>query len=154
MIRLLPALIAVVLVAVACGTPMTTNSELTQMVAMARAGDYKGWASEAAPHASGGPHGMVRTFVNEPLLTALRANAQSMPAGSIAVKELYNAGAVTGYAIDWKSADGGWHFFEGYDPTFDQYYYQGTNNGCAGCHSSGRDYVFSDVAAFRDAGVP
>ena len=141
------------LASLSCG-PAASPSEMTQLTTLARSGDYKSWASEAAAHASMGPHGTVRTFVNEKLLGSLRSGADTHPPGSIAVKELYEGTSVTGYAIDSKGADGGWHFFEGFEPALNQYYYEGTQNGCAGCHRPGKDFILTPVSALRDAGVP
>ena len=139
---------------ISCGPSNQPPSDMKDMVALARSGDYRSWASEAAAHQSAGPHGTVRTFVNEPLLSSLRAGADTHPGGSVALKELYDGAKVTGWAIDWKGSDGGWRFFEGFEPTVDQYFYAGTDNGCAGCHRPGKDFVLTPVSAFRDAGVP
>ncbi len=127
---------------------------MMEMIALARSGEYRAWASEAAPHTSAGPHGTVRTFANEPLLLSLRSGAGSHPNGSIALKGLYDGTKVTGSAIDWKGTDGQWRFLEGFEPALNQYFYVGTENGCAGCHRPGKDFILTPVAAFRDAGVP
>lgn len=131
-----------------CGS-VAGSSERTEMLELARSGAYRTWPSEAAPHGSAGPHGTVRTFVNPALFDSLRMGAASHPNGSIALKELYAGDKVTGYAIDWKGDDGQWRFFEGFEPAFDQYFYTGTENGCAGCHRPGSDFVLTPVSALE-----
>lgn len=120
------------------------------MTSLARSGAYRSWAGEAAPHRSAGPHNTVRTFVNEPLITSLRAGAETHPNGSITVKELSDGEKLTGYAIDWKGDDGEWRFFEGFEPALNEYFYKGTDNGCAGCHRPGKDFFLTPVSALKD----
>ncbi len=132
-----------------CG-PATVNPEVTEMISLARAGTHRSWAGEAAPHPSAGPHATVRTFVNEPLLTSLRTGADTHPTGSIALKELSDGEKLTGYAIDWKGDDGEWRFFEGFEPALNEYFYKGTDNGCAGCHRPGKDFFLTPVSALKD----
>ncbi len=93
-----------VLLVPGCGaSPQLNASELPAKVALARAGEYRGWPSEPAPHASAGPHGeQVRTFTNPPLFDSLKQGASSHPVGSIVVKELFTQGRITGWAINWK----------------------------------------------------
>lgn len=129
------------------------TSELPPKVALARSGEYRAWPAEAAPHASTGPHGQVRTFTNPPLFDSLKQGAASHPVGSIVVKELWAQNRITGWAINWKGEDGQWRFFEGFEPTLDQYFYVGTDNGCAGCHQPGLDFVLTKPEALRDAGT-
>lgn len=147
-----PALMCV-LGLVACAPPQV-SPELTELQAFARAGEYRTWSGEPAPHTSAGPHGTVRTFVNETLLSSMRADAGVHPIGSIAVKELYAGSKLTGFAIDRKGADGGWQFFEGFEPTLADYYFEGTDNLCANCHRPGRDFMLTPVSALYDAGTP
>jgi hypothetical protein len=68
--------------------------------------------------------------------------------GSIAVKELFTRGARTGWAVDAKAADGRWLFFEGFEPALDQFFFRGSGNLCARCHSSGIDFVLTPPEAF------
>jgi hypothetical protein len=145
-------LTAALLVLIACG-PAAVAPELTEMITMAQSGAHRSWSGEAAPHPSAGPHATVRTFLNEPLLLSLRSGADMHPAGSIAVKELYDGEKLTGYAIDWKGEDGQWRFFEGFEPSLNEYFYVGTENGCAGCHRPGKDFLLTPASAIVDAGV-
>jgi hypothetical protein len=133
----------------ACG-PATMTPELKQLTDLARAGEHRAWASEEAPHRSAGPHATVRTFVNPVLFDSLRSDATSHPTGSIAVKELFDdMGRLTGYAIDWKPEDGRWRFFEGFEPSLDEYFFEGTDNLCANCHRPGKDFVLTKVSALQ-----
>ncbi len=132
-----------------CG-PAVVTSELMEMTNLARTGAHRSWAGEEAPHRSAGPHATVRTFANEPLITSLRAGADTHPIGSITIKELFDGEKLTGYAIDWKGDDGEWRFFEGFEPALNDYFYTGTDNGCAGCHRPGKDFFLTPVSALKD----
>lgn len=133
----------------ACG-PSTPPSGAKEMSDFARTGEHRAWPSEEAPHASTGPHGRVRTFVNPLLFDSLRSDATSHPAGSIAIKELFDGSdKLTGYAIDWKPEDGRWRFFEGFEPAYDEYFFEGTENLCANCHRPGKDFVLTPVSALQ-----
>ncbi len=127
---------------VACGSPAdapgTTQADLQALV---QAGDYLGWKAEAAAHASAGPHGQVRTFVNDLLYASMKMGNVTHPSGSVAVKELYSGGALNGWAVDVKRSDGQWVFYEGFKPALNQYYFVGGNNLCANCHQGGVDFV-------------
>lgn len=122
---------------------VATPQGLADLVSIARSGAYSDWPKEAAVHQSAGPHGSgVRTFVNPLLRDSLKSGARTHPAGSIVVKELYSGTKLTGYAVDAKRDDGTWLFFEGFEPALEQgTFFVGTNNGCAGCHVAGVDYV-------------
>jgi len=126
------------------GSVPTTRAEL---VAFAEAGDYLGWKAEPMAHPSAGPHGTVRTFVNDPLYASMKAGNTTHPNGSIAVKELYSGSTVNGWAIDVKADDGRWVFFEGFKPKLDQYYFVGGGNLCANCHAGGTDFVLLAATA-------
>lgn len=119
------------------------------MIDLAHSGAYRSWPSEAAPHRSAGPHQTVRTFLNDPLANSLRSGAETHPPGSIAIKELYDGSTLNGYAIDWKGEDGRWRFFEGFEPALNEYFYVGTDNGCAGCHRPGRDFLLTPASALQ-----
>jgi hypothetical protein len=120
------------------------------LVAFVRDGGYRAWRSEAAVHASSGPHGgNVRTWVNDLLYVSLKAGNTTHPPGSVTVKELYSSGtsAITGHAIDVKNAAGTWVFLEGFAPSYaNPYYYVGTSNLCGNCHVSGPDYYLSPIS--------
>jgi hypothetical protein len=121
------------------------------LTAFAKSGAYKSWKAEAAVHASTGPHGgNVRTYVNDVLHASLKAGKTTHPPGSVTVKELYGSGTttITGYAVDAKDSNGTWYFLEAFAPTFSNpYYFVGTSNFCASCHSSGPDYYASPISA-------
>ncbi|MBL8913485.1 MAG: hypothetical protein JNM17_22490 [Archangium sp.] len=140
-----------VVVLSACGAPSTTtrDPELEAMLELARSGEYRTWSREPAPHRSAGPHSTVRTFINPTLEQSLRAGDTTFPVGSIALKELFDGPGTkrTGWAIDWKLEDG-WRFFEGFDPSLNEYFLKGTDNGCAGCHRPGVDYLLTPLSAF------
>ncbi len=114
------------------------------LVQFALSGQHRAWKAEPAVHASSGPHGKVRTFLNDVLNDSLKANNATHPNGSIAVKEIYDSAGTTvrGYAVDVKDPQTGeWVFFEGFAPGYDDYYFRGTSNLCGNCHAGGRDYV-------------
>lgn len=118
------------------------------LVSIAQSGAYLSWKAEPMAHQTTGPHGdTVRTFVNEPLSTSLKAGNTTHPVGSIVVKELFSAGTRTGWAVDAKGDDGVWVFFEGFEPQLNQYFFRGTGNLCANCHASGVDFVLTPKAA-------
>lgn len=113
-------------------------------------GAYKAFSHESAPHASVGPHGQVRTYINPVLEASLSAENEAHPVGAAAVKELYEDGVVTGWAVYVKTqaeSDGGNGF----------YWYEITNASdpstviadgqgepvCTGCHAAGRDFTLS-----------
>lgn len=124
------------------------------MIELARGGEYRTWLREPAPHRSTGPHGTVRTFFNATLEQSLRAGDTTLAPGSVALKELYDGTRRTGWAIDWKASDGQWRFYEGFEPALNQYFYKGTDNGCAGCHQPGIDYVLTPLSALGTTDAP
>ena len=108
---------------------------------------YEGWACEEAPHPARPPgaHGTNRICSN----AALSASATgTYPVGAASVKELYQNGRVTGFAVGLKisegNAAGSWYWYEAYG---DSVIADGTNKGiCVNCHSGApRDYVFTQV---------
>lgn len=112
---------------------------------------YLGWKVEPAVHNSTGPHGgKVRTYVNDVMYRSLKDATGDFPEGSITVKELYAADAVTvnGHAVDAKHG-GQWVFYEGFtaDDYKAPYYFRGTGNLCSDCHKSGRDYFLTPAAS-------
>ncbi len=119
-------------------------------------GSYKEFAAkESAAHPTRGPHtkfGLaVRVFLDPKLDASLRAGNASHPAGSAAVKEMYDAsGNLQGWAVMVKTqaeSDGGkgWYWYENTSTT------SGSNpvaagNGvtlCLGCPFPGKDFVLS-----------
>ena len=121
-----------------------------------RAGSYNEMAAmEAGRHPSAGPHARfgapVRAFINGTLAASLDAGNEQHPVGSEAVKEMYLAdGTLEGWAVMVKTQEDsdsgrGWFWYEatstapGADPFM-------SGNGiplCAGCHSTGSDYVLT-----------
>lgn len=113
---------------------------------------YDHFAAETAVHSSTGPHGKVRTFINDILDNSLNAGNISHPAGAATVKELYQNDGVTllGWAVmvktDDDSAGGlGWYWYEIFSTTDDSNPVADGNGVslCYGCHSSGADYFLS-----------
>lgn len=127
----------------------TSPSALT---AFAKSKAYEAWRAEPAKHASEGPHGQVRTFVNDVLYESMKAGNTTHPPGSVTVKELFGkeGDAITGHAINVKNESGTWFFYEGFTSSDyeEPYHYEGTSNFCAGCHNGGTDYVLVQAAAF------
>lgn len=113
-----------------------------------RAGHYKQWRAESAPHASEGPHfGKVRAYLNPVLFNSLQSKTQQHPKGAAAVKELYGDGdTVKGWAVSIKTgtSDAGgsnWYWYEKFDKRL-------VSDGqgvllCRSCHFTGRDYVLT-----------
>lgn len=118
------------------------------LLAIAQSGSYLTWKAEPMVHRSAGPHGNVRTFLNDALYASLKAGNTSHPNGSVAVKELYNGATRTGWAVDAKGDDGVWLYFEGFEPRYDEYFFRGPGNLCANCHASGVDTVLAPASAF------
>lgn len=120
-------------------------------------GEYKSWNCEATPHEarSPSPHGTNRICSNE-LLSA--HGAGEFPVDAAAVKEIYESGNVTGYAVYRKVTSGGgdaWYWYESLDGRIvaDGVGTTGKpKDVCASCHSTagtdghtGHDYVFTQV---------
>lgn len=124
-----------------------SGTSQAELQALAESGGYLGWKAEASAHASAGPHGQVRTFVNDALYASMKAGNGTHPTGSVAVKELYSGGAVNGWAVDVKRGDGQWVFYEGFKPALNQYYFTGGGNLCASCHQGGVDFVLLPASA-------
>lgn len=129
-------------------------SSAADLNAYLQANNYSEFAAEPALHPTAGPHmSMVRTFFNSTLDASIRGGASDHPVGSAIVKELYNGGGVLGgWAVMVKTANSGdtpandWYFYEvlsttpGAAPVL-----EGNGvGGCAGCHSSGTDYIRSN----------
>lgn len=106
---------------------------------------YMGFKAEPAVHASAGPHGSVRTFVNDVLEASWAAGNTVHPLGTASVKELYAGDNLTGWAVLVKTAS---------DQAAKNYFwYEIINENiianaqgaplCANCHASGQDYVLT-----------
>ena len=117
-----------------------------------KADRYKTFAAEAAIQPSTGPHGRVRTYVNDTLLASLQASNTTHPVGSAAVKELYGPGddVLKGWAVEVKvSQDKGngsdWYWW--YEPSNTNGTMPASEGlglgGCTGCHGGGTDFVLS-----------
>jgi len=111
---------------------------------------YAGFKAEPAPHASSGPHGKVRTFVNDVLASSLAANAASHPRGAASVKELYSGDTIVGWAVLVKtqadSARGAGYFW--YELLNGKVVIEGNGkSACTGCHSGGTDYVLTSFGS-------
>jgi len=108
---------------------------------------HEGWACEDAPHAARPPgaHGTNRICSNAVLSATTNGN---YPVGAASVKELWQNGQVTGFAVGRKLVEGdaasSWYWYEAYG---DSVIADGTNKGiCANCHAGApRDYVFTHV---------
>lgn len=113
------------------------------------AGNYADWAAEPAAHPSAGPHfTAVRTFVNASLLASMEAANTEHPVGAAVVKELYgDSPNIGGWAVMVKVAPGDtvdtWYWYESFEGTT---YADDTGvNGCGNCHSSGVDYIRTEL---------
>jgi hypothetical protein len=122
-----------------------------------KSGAYKELAArESGQHGSRGPHTNfgwpVRVFLDPMLDGSLAAGNANHPAGSSAVKEMFDEdGDLQGWAVMVKTAQdsaggSGWFWYEvtstrsGDDPF-------ASGNGvplCFGCHFTGRDFVLTD----------
>jgi hypothetical protein len=111
---------------------------------------YETWTAESAIHPSAGPHGGdVRTYVNDALFDSLSAGA-THPAGAAAVKELYTAGELQGWAVGVKTepdsaAGDNWFWYEIFSVTDPSNpVAAGLGVGlCSNCHEGGLDYVLT-----------
>ena len=132
---------------VAVGDPQLPPQGHALLEAWLAAGHYQTWACEAAAHPARPPgaHGSNRICSNG----VLSASADgTYPVGAASVKELYQNGRVTGYAvgvkIDSSGTAGSWYWYEAYG---DSVIADGVNRGiCVNCHADAtRDYVFTHV---------
>lgn len=132
-------------------TPPT--GDVAAIEAWIAAGSYKAWKCEPAARPAmagssgvpGSPHGSARVCSNG-LLS--ESTAAEFPVGAAGVKEIYENGAITGYAFYLKREAGkkgaGWYWYERLGT-------QQVANGlgvalCTGCHDSApKDSVFVQV---------
>lgn len=132
------------------GDLSTSREAIAELV---RGSGYRSWVGDPAVRGAleNSPHGKVRVFFNEPLVSSLRAGNASHPVGSATVKELYEADGVTlsGHAVDIKVASGTaadtWLYYEGFAPSYANPFYGRGLSTCTGCHSRGSDYVRSPL---------
>jgi hypothetical protein len=109
------------------------------------AAHYKAWSHESKDHSSDGPHGdTVRTFISPSLASSFAAKRTAHPKGAAAVKELYEAGKHSGWAVSVKVADdsaagNGWYWYEVFSTKANaKAAYQGKGTKlCRECHESG-----------------
>ena len=120
-------------------------------------GKYKSLpGKESAKHPSRGPHtkfGLpVQVYLNEALDSSLKAGTDAHPAGSAAVKEMFDKnGKLEGWAVMIKTlADSGggkgWFWYKITSTTAPSNPVR-IGNGvplCFGCHATGSDYVLTD----------
>jgi 6-phosphogluconolactonase (cycloisomerase 2 family) len=116
-----------------------------------QSGEYKSWKNkESSIHKSDGPHENVRAFINDTLANSLKQGSKEHPAGSVIVKEQYNAkGESLGWAVMIKTSDQtdsgkGWFWYEVLsDKDISQKAAMGNGvPGCVGCHApSPKDMV-------------
>lgn len=125
--------------------PPVSDAELQAWLA---AGSYTTFLPESARHVSAGPHAdQVRTFLNRALATSLTDCATSHPTAAAAVKELYTAGALSGWAVMVKTeaaagADA-WFWYEVFSTAADASpgFSGHAHETCTGCHDGGLDAV-------------
>lgn len=129
------------------GDPQLPPQGHAAIKAWLAAGHYKAWACEDAPHPARPPgaHGTNRICSN----AKLSASASGpYPVGAASVKELYQSGNITGYAVGLKIAEGtaagSWYWYEAFG---DSVVADGANKGiCVNCHAGApRDYVFTHL---------
>ncbi|MCG5051552.1 MAG: hypothetical protein KA712_01205 [Myxococcales bacterium] len=110
-------------------------------------GGYKTFKAEPMAHASTGPHGKVRTYVNASLAAALAAGGTNHPVGAASVKELFGSNdALRGWAVLVKTeaASNGGQGFYWYEILDGSVVADGQGVGlCSSCHAAGKDYVLT-----------
>jgi hypothetical protein len=117
-------------------------------------GGYASWHAESAVYPGEFGAGGSRVFINDTLRVSLTLGYERHPAGSVAVRELYESDLVTsrGYSVLIKTADRGdagsaWYFYETFDMQdalrFSMSSYRAP--GCVKCHQEGIDYIRSEV---------
>lgn len=131
-----------------------TNSALYEEARASGLSYYKGKDTIWGP-AGGSPHGNFKLKFNSTALAAFGSDGKlpvgaSFPDGSLIVKEIYENGSLTLYAVMKKEpsnkwAGNGWLWGE-YETDGDtKFSVAEEGSGCTGCHSSGthRDYARS-----------
>lgn len=118
-------------------------TEEAALLAWLDAESYTSWPAESGIHASTGPHGDVRTFINATLEASLTASNAEHPLDSATVKELYDGdnnliGRSVMLKVEMGAGGDGWYWFEILN---DNVLADGTGaGGCTGCHSAGADF--------------
>lgn len=138
------AMLLLIVGTVKAAPPIPIGAE--QLEPWLKAGHYKAWPAESAPHESQGPHfGKVRAYLSPSLYQSMKSGAKSHPKGAAAVKELYGEGdVVKGWAVSVKTEpDGGanWYWYEKFEAR-----QVADGKGvllCRSCHFPGRDYVLT-----------
>ena len=126
--------------------PPAVPSNSADLFQYLQAKDYGSLASESGKHASP-VHGSVQTYFNDKLFESFTNSNTTHPVGSATIKELYSGNTVTGWAVAVKvstSAGNGddWYWYENFSTTTNNPVANGTGlAGCAGCHSSGTDFI-------------
>jgi hypothetical protein len=128
--------------------PAAVPATAAELFAFLQAGSYLDFVTESGPHSSAGPHGgTVRSYLN-PVLAASLASGGPHPVGAAAVKELYDDGTLSGWAVEVKIAAGetgdAWYWYEVFNTTSNTGTIQGIGVPlCANCHADGTDFVLT-----------
>ncbi len=130
--------------------PGMVPSSKDALFAFLQSGEYKSWAHEEL-HKSRGPHFDVKTYINPTLEKSLMDQNKSHPKGTSAIKEMYEEGSMTGWAVSVKTQENsdngkGWYWYEVLSTT-DGGRLAGEGQGlglCVGCHYPGKDFVLID----------
>lgn len=131
--------------------PDPALTSLEAIESLISSGAYKDWTKEAVINDGPGPHGDKRVYFDPLVEASLAAGNATHPRGSTLVKELYDGdGDIRGFAIAIKDREGAgrdsWVWYEvfGSDYQDPEVYARGADS-CAGCHSSGVDYVTTEL---------
>lgn len=131
------------------GDPQVIPTTSVNLFTYLQSDAYAALAAEPEVHSSTGPHGRVRTFVNDTLKQSIDAGQMSHPLGSAAIKELYRGDELSGWAVSVKvanepSSTQNWYWYEVFSTTTNSPVADSTNApGCSGCHGAGVDFVLS-----------
>jgi hypothetical protein len=133
----------------ATSDPQVIPTNAVSLFAYLESDAYAALAAEPEVHGSTGPHGRVRTFINDTLKQSLDASQMSHPLGSAAIKELYSGDELRGWAVSVKVANEpnstqNWYWYEVFSTTTNNPVADSTDApGCSGCHGAGVDFVLS-----------
>jgi hypothetical protein len=117
------------------------------------AGEYQSWPAEREVHDSAGPHGSgVRVFYSPKAAAAIEQGDAKFPAGAAIIKELYDAGDPSGWAVTIKvqpDSAGGQGFYW-YELVGERVYADERGTPvCVNCHQAGQDFLLSSGAFAR-----